>query len=162
MISAKRHARPVSAALACAIGFSLLLLALAVPDDFKDRTADTGRQHASAVKLAPSDEVARHPTLCAKESGPTTANLAEKLRVRLAEHGLTVMGLDVGSAGEAARGGATAVDVRFEASGPYPRAVVLLEDLASSAPILSVDSLDLTTEGALVKLGLSGRLLCTS
>lgn len=159
-MTAQKTVRLIATIAVIAIGINFTLGAIEVPSRFHDRLAYAGQQNAEVVKFTRPKEPAPHANICITVPDTTALNFAEILRLRLTEHGLTVTHMHAGSVDELDRRPFTAVDIRFEASGSYLRAAALLEDLASSAPMLTVDSLDLASVGSNVELKFSGQVVC--
>jgi len=150
--------------LAGALGFGVLLTALAKPADFDARTA------------ALSDRAARAEALLKplRDRGPYAANVlctsdpaaeAEALRDRVSEQaiqaGLAVDSLEtrVEPAPDLSER-VTPVRVRLSATGSYEAAVGLLALLGRERAQVFVDSLDLTPKVSNVTLSISGRVFC--
>ena len=146
-----------------AISAALALGVVAAPSNFRDRLPKADAQRASAMEVGQRGNAVPGPTVaCTSGAGGSGASLSERLGSLLIQRGLTVARFEAISADEVESGAFTAVEVWFEAFGPYARTVEALEYLASSASMVSVERIDLMTEGAKVKLVYSGRLYCVS
>lgn len=143
------------------------LCALAMPEHYKQRlrALDGQLERARSLMSAPGDPGA-YPAdaLCQGAPDQAALELRRKLQGLAASTGVSIAGVVVtpelpdSSGSEAAL---TGVKLQFQSEGSYEAVVGMLGALTKSRPEIFVDTLDLRSHAALVKLQMSGRAYCS-